>query len=43
MDQALGTWSGLRHLCWSAAVRGVYYQQTKNLLVSYSAKKLSFF
>lgn len=28
---------------WSTAVRIVYHQQTKNLLVSYSPKKLGFF
>ncbi|ALO12529.1 proteasome component [Streptomyces venezuelae] len=28
---------------WSTAARGVYHHQTKNLLVSYSPKKLGFF
>ena len=32
-----------QHSCWSTAVRRVYHHETKNLLVSYSPKKLGFF
>ncbi|WP_281291798.1 hypothetical protein [Streptomyces tailanensis] len=33
----------LRHPRRSTSVRHLYHQQTKNLLVSYSPKKLGFF
>jgi hypothetical protein len=41
--KALRRTSGVRHLRRSAGITPVYHQQTKNLLVSYSPKKLGFF
>lgn len=42
-DQPPAAWPNRGRFRWSAAMRGVYHQHTKNLLVSYSPKKLGFF
>lgn len=42
-DQPPAAWPNRRRFRWSAATRGVYYQQTRNLLMSYSPKKPGFF
>ncbi|MFW3470444.1 DUF6207 family protein [Streptomyces microflavus] len=42
-DQPPTAWPHGGRFRWSGAMGGVYHQQTKNLLVSYSPKKLGFF